>query len=107
MRTSCETRRRSSWRWIWIATQHEETGGVEHLREHRYPLRDAEADGTLHYVASTYSRDNDAISDGISRPGPRVVTFAPILKHNIFPLAQLLDCTAKAGRRSPGSSRGD
>ena len=84
------------------ATQHEEISGVEHLREHRYPLRDAEADGTLHYVASTYSRDNDAISDGISRPGPRVVTFAPILKHNIFPLAQLLDALQKLGAGALG-----
>jgi CheY-like chemotaxis protein len=84
------------------ATQHEETSSVEHLREHRYPLRDAEADGTLHYVASTYSRDNDAISDGISRPGPRVVTFAPILKHNIFPLAQLLDALQKLGAGALG-----
>jgi CheY-like chemotaxis protein len=75
---------------------------VEHLREHRYPLRDAERDGTLHYVASTYSRDNDAISDGISRPGARVVTFAPILKHNVFPLAALLDALQKLGAGALG-----
>jgi len=36
----------------------------------------AERDGTLAFVGSTYSRENDAIYDGISRPGPRVVTFA-------------------------------
>jgi CheY-like chemotaxis protein len=76
--------------------------GVEHLREHRFPLRDAEADGTLHYVASTYSRDNDCISDGLSRPGARVVTFAPILKHNIFPLPELLDYLQKLGADALG-----
>jgi CheY-like chemotaxis protein len=76
--------------------------GIEHLRECRYPLRDAEADGTLHYVASTYSRDNDVISDGMSRPGPRVVTFAPILKHNVFPLPSLLDYLQKLGADALG-----
>jgi CheY-like chemotaxis protein len=76
--------------------------GVEHLREQSYPLRDAEVDGTLHYVASTYSRDNDTISDGLSRSGPRVVTFAPILKHNIFPLPELLDYLQKLGADALG-----
>jgi hypothetical protein len=67
-----------------------ENKGVERLRERAYSIRDAEGDGTLQYVASTYSRDNDAIYDGLSRPGARVVTFAPILKHDIFPLPALL-----------------
>ena len=75
---------------------------VERLRERRFPLRDAEADGTLHYVASTYSRDNDVINDGLSRPGPRVVTFAPILKHNVFPLPALLDYLQKLGADALG-----
>jgi len=76
--------------------------GIERLRERAYPLRDAEADGTLHYVASTYSRDNDAIYDGLSRPGPRIVTFAPILKHNVFPLPALLDYLQKLGADALG-----
>jgi len=75
---------------------------VERLREHSYSLRDAEKDGTLHYVASTYSRDNAAIYDGVSRPGPRVVTFAPILKHDLFPLAELLDYLQKLGADALG-----
>jgi CheY-like chemotaxis protein len=77
-------------------------GGAERLRERAYPLRDAESDGTLHYVASTYSRDNDAIYDGLSRPGARVVSFAPILKHNIFPLPELLDFIQKLGADALG-----
>jgi CheY-like chemotaxis protein len=76
--------------------------GAEHLRECAYPLRDAESDGTLRYVASTYSRDNDAIYDGLSRPGPRIVTFAPVLKHNVFPLADLLEYLQKLGADALG-----
>jgi CheY-like chemotaxis protein len=74
----------------------------ERLRESAFPLRDAEADGRLHYVASTYSRDNDAIYDGLSRPGPRVVTFAPILKHDLFPLPALLEYLQKLGADALG-----
>jgi hypothetical protein len=75
---------------------------VARLREHAFALRAAERDGTLHYVASTYSRDNDCIYDGLSRPGPRVVTFAPILKHNVFPLPAVLDHLQKLGADALG-----
>ncbi len=56
----------------------------------RCSLRDAEADGTLAPVASTYSAENHAVYDGIGRPGVRLVSFAPVLKHEIFPLAEIL-----------------
>lgn len=65
--------------------------GAGDMHESRYELDAAETDGTLGAVASTYSRENDAIYDGISRPGVRVVTFASILKHDEFPLAALVD----------------
>jgi hypothetical protein len=57
----------------------------------RFDLAAAEEDGTLARVGSTYSPENDVVSDGISRAGVRLVTFAPILKHGLFPLAELLD----------------
>ena len=61
------------------------------LREVRFSLNVAEADGTLDSLGSTYSADNDRITDGLGRPGIRVVTFAPVLKYGVFPLAALLD----------------
>jgi CheY-like chemotaxis protein len=57
----------------------------------REPLAAAEEDGTLGAMGSTYSPENDAIYDGVSRPGVRLVTFAPILKHKIFPLPEILE----------------
>ncbi len=57
----------------------------------RFDLADAERDETLALVGSTYSPENDVVYDGISRPGVRLVTFAPVLKHNLFPLAPLID----------------
>jgi hypothetical protein len=56
-----------------------------------HDLATAERDGVLSTVGSTYSLENHAIYDGISRKGPRVVTFAPVLKYNVFPLPQILN----------------
>jgi CheY-like chemotaxis protein len=51
----------------------------------------AEKDGVLGPIGSTYSADNDAIYDGISRKGLRLISFASILKYDYFPLAAVLD----------------
>jgi CheY-like chemotaxis protein len=68
-----------------------------------FDLADAERDGTLSLVGSTYSRENDAIYDGISRPGVRLVTFAPILKHGLVPLAELLELLLRASAEGTGA----
>ena len=62
----------------------------EAIQLDRYDLSVAEKDGTLAPVGSTYSPENDAVYDGISRPGVRLVSFAPVLKHGVFPLAEIL-----------------
>ena len=86
-----------------------ELDGVSHegapgrLREVRFGLDVAEADGTLHAVASTYSADNHAVYDGLSRAGARVVTFAPMLKLGIFPLAAILELLVRAGEDALGN----
>ncbi len=64
---------------------------VENLREVCFGLKEAENDGTLHRLGSTYSVDNHAVYDGLSRSGIRIVSFAPVLKHGVFPLAALLE----------------
>lgn len=50
----------------------------------------AETHGTLGAVGSTYSPQEDAIVDGTSRPGVRLVTMAGVLKYGLFPLADVL-----------------
>ncbi len=50
----------------------------------------AEEHGTLQAVGSVYSADNDAVYDGISRPGVRMVTFRRFLTSKDFPLARIL-----------------
>jgi CheY-like chemotaxis protein len=63
----------------------------------KYDLLTAEKDGTLASVGSTYSTENEAVYDGISRRGKRIVTFAPVLKHKTFPLAEILDALLELG----------
>jgi CheY-like chemotaxis protein len=57
----------------------------------KYGVGTSEEDGTLNYVGSTYSRENDAVYDGISRSGVRLITFSPVLKNKLFPLPQILE----------------
>jgi hypothetical protein len=68
-----------------------QTDSVGVFEPTRFDVADAEADGTLARVGSTYSPENDAVYDGVSRPGVRLVTFAPILKQQLFPLADVID----------------
>ncbi len=50
----------------------------------------AARDGTLAALASTWSSENDSVRDGLGREGVPLVTFAPILKQQLFPLPEIL-----------------
>lgn len=64
----------------------------------RVPLETAEADGMLGEVVSTWDHQNEALYDGTSRPGVRLVSLAPLLKHGSFPLAEILRVLMDMGR---------
>jgi CheY-like chemotaxis protein len=69
----------------------------------RFGLEVAEADETLNYVGSTFSQENDALYDGLSRKGIRVVSFAPILRNRIFPLPKIIDLLLDMGTWGMGT----
>jgi hypothetical protein len=69
----------------------------------KLPVARAEADGTLEFVGSTYSAEDDYIYDGADRQGPKLVTFAPILKHNRLPLTGIVKDLLRLGRQSFGA----
>jgi hypothetical protein len=68
-----------------------------------FGLAEAEEDGTLHNLASTYSPENDALYDGTSRSGLRVVSFAPILRNKIFPLSPIIELLMDMGSWGMGA----
>ena len=55
-------------------------------------IKDAGNDGAMKFLASTYDYNNNMLYDGINRAGTRIISFANILQHNQFPLAEIL-CT--------------
>ena len=57
----------------------------------------AERHGTLAAVGSTYSPDNDAVYDGLSRAGIRLITMAGVLKGKVFPLADVTAFLLRVG----------
>ncbi len=85
--------------WAVELGQHAVANPEDALRETNFGLDVAERDGTLYALGSTYSHENQAIYDGLSRPGVRLVTFAPILKHGVFPLAEVLELLLDLGAR--------
>lgn len=88
--------------WALDLNSGESDSGDNGMRESRYGLDVAERDGTLQLVGSTYSVDDHAIHDGMSRQGARVVSFAGILKHNLFPLPAMLDTLQSLGEEALG-----
>jgi hypothetical protein len=76
-----------------------EMDGSGEAVEKKHPLSVAESDGTLGWAASTYSPDNDAVYDGLGRPGVRLVSFAPLLKTKALPLPAIFERLLEMGRR--------
>ncbi len=60
-------------------------------------------DGTLDYIASTYDKNDEMVRDTFSKKGPHLVTFAGILKYNVFPLSSIMSDLLEAGKKSMGS----
>lgn len=67
-------------------------------------LSDAERHGTLRHCASVYNADNNTIYPGISKPGPRIVNFANILKYNYTPLAKTLEVVLDVVKEALGTA---
>jgi hypothetical protein len=65
----------------------------------RIEIKDLTNEAALKYVASTYDRNNNVLRDGIIHPGKRVITFANILQHKTFPLAEILHTLLEIGHR--------
>ena len=64
----------------------------------KLPVKEAENDGSLNYIASTYDPYDMVIRDGIYPGGRKVITFANILQHDVFPLARILQLVQRYGQ---------
>ena len=55
---------------------------------------------TLRYMVSTFNIDDQMLSDTHLGPGRKVVTFANILRDNVFPLAEVCDFMLSRGQEA-------
>jgi DNA-binding NarL/FixJ family response regulator len=60
-------------------------------------IKDAGNDNAMKYLASTFDFNDNMLYDGIGHPGKKVITFANILQHNQFPLAEILTTLLELG----------
>ena len=65
-------------------------------------MDDAGKQGFLKYLVSTYDFQNERIVDSDEGGGRKVVTFANVLRHDVFPLAQSLDFMLTKGQQEMG-----
>lgn len=61
-------------------------------------VRDAEQDGALRYIASTYDPQDMVIRDGLYDGGRKLITFCGILQQGVFPLPELIKKMLVLGR---------
>jgi hypothetical protein len=69
----------------------------------RLNLSDAEADGTLSYIASVYDAQEDRISTGLDREGPRVLNFAGVLGKRRLPLNEVIRSLLSLSQQALGA----
>jgi hypothetical protein len=78
------------------------------IRETEYlvyaQLADAEEDGTLALVASTYDATRDRLTPGLGSRGPRIVDFAPLLAHRQWPLNEAIASLLSAAEQAVGGA---
>ncbi len=60
-------------------------------------VKEADKDGSLRYIASTFDPYDQVIRDGIYEGGRKVITFSSVLQHGVFPLPQLLQMAQQFG----------
>ncbi len=69
----------------------------------RIPTSEAEEDGTLVYLASTYLANDNRLRDGVGYDGPKVITFSGILNYNMIPLVKIVKELLRVGGTGMGS----
>ena len=63
-------------------------------------VKDADKDGSLNYIASTYDPYDQVIRDGIYDGGRKIISFCGVLQHGVFPLPKLMQMSMKYGAES-------
>ncbi len=60
-------------------------------------VKEADKDGSLHFIASTYDPYDQIIRDGLYEGGRKIISFAGALQQGVFPLPEILQMSMKYG----------
>lgn len=60
-------------------------------------VKEAEKDGSLQYIASTYDPYDQIIRDGVYEGGRKVISFCGVLQQDVFPLPEIMQMSMKYG----------
>ena len=63
-------------------------------------VKEADKDGSLRYIASTYDPYDQMIRDGYYEGGRKIISMNGVLQHGIFPLPEILQMSMKYGAES-------
>jgi len=75
---------------------------VEHSNLERLEISDHENHSAIKQLSGTYIPEEHRIRDSSSFQGPKVLTFASILKYNLIPLSDILSDLSILGRQAMG-----
>lgn len=64
--------------------------------------KEAEKDDSIRFIASTYNPMEQMIFDGYYEGGRKIISFANILQHETYPLANILKSVLKIGQQEMG-----
>jgi hypothetical protein len=81
---------------------HDPIRETEHLVQRG--LAEAETDGTLRYLVSTYDAGSDRLNPGLDAHGPRALTFAPLVGSRLLPFNDVFRRLLELSEEALGSA---
>ncbi len=60
-------------------------------------VKDADQDGSLNYIASTYDPYDQVIREGLYNGGRKIISFGGVLQQDVFPLPEIMQMSMKYG----------
>ena len=63
-------------------------------------VKEAENDGSLHFISSTYDPYDQVIRDGVYEGGRKIISFSGVLQQGVFPLPEIMQMAMRYGEEA-------
>ena len=85
-----------------LSSRHTDIASNDAFNLVKLSVKDADKDGILKYITSTYDFQDQIIRDGYYPEGRKILSFANILQHNMLPLCETLNNLLEMGQKEMG-----